>query len=429
MANNNLPKKLSLWDKVKLIFSGNLESLLRENSALREQVAAYEAKEANLTRRENAVSQSEAELKKQQASLAQQESDLNDREAQLERDKQALSRQKEKVEKFESDVKEMLAEAIRTQEEGERKIRDYKPIAQKEADTKAAYKIEDIQNSADTQIAQIRNEAAAEVASAKANADAAIKSSEESKAKYDKFLKDKVSAGEITAGKGEQGAAMTIFFEQQIIQATECLKADMSELESVGDNPETKEKFIANYQASLLGSLLAYMDFDNITNPETKKIIEAKVQKAIVSIVASHPETTRAFTKSYLVTKYQAYDGKFTVGNKTYPDLDSFIDSYASNQYYFTGEKTDFRDPVQIITGSVQLPLEGMPYSPTKETKYDPTSHFLPRTDFSSLEFRIDPNLKVPEKSDSERPASYSPDLLNAAKRITKAEGFEIDDL
>ena len=422
MANNNLPKKLSFLDRLKMVFSGNLESTMQENSSLREQLAAYEAREAELTQREADLSHRETALEEEKTLLAQKQTDLSHRELQLEQAEHNVAARKKRLEQAEIDLGKLRAEANKTlanaqllQSEGEHKIRAAGAIARERANAEAEARISRIQNAADQQVAQAQAEADAKVAEAEAKAATEIQKAEEKEAEYDKLLKGKISAGEITAEKGEQGAAMTIFFEQQIIQATEKLKADIALLESAGGNPEIKEKLIANYQANQLGSLLAYMGFDNITNPEIKKIIETKVQEAIVSIVEKHPEAKKAFIQSYIVTKYEAYDGKFIDSNgKVYTDLDSFVDNYGFNSNYFEGKTSQFEDPASLVSHSVSF------YS---STKFDPSSHFLPRTDFSSVDFRIDPNLKVPQKSNSERPVSYSPDLASAVKR--NMEGFD----
>lgn len=434
MNNDNLPTKMSFIDKVKLLFSNGLEEIILQANKtiadLREQIAGLTEKVTNYEERKAALEEGEAEL-------AKEKEELNNLKAELERKEADLEAERRKIDSLSRESEESWREAQEAKERAEQEIRNAGPIAQERAMGYANRRIEQEQARASREISNAKEEAAREIATAQAEAAEAKKEAQEEKAQAqemkdqaEKVLAEKKSAGEITAGKGEEGALMTIFFEKYIIEATEKLKADIAELEAVGGNPEQKEKFITNYQANILGALLAYIEKDTLTRPETKKILEARIQNAIMEMYSQHPESAAAFTRGFICTKYEAYDGNFKGYQKQTPyTLDSFIDEYSKqHSSYFEGKMSEFHDPVQSVMKVDETVLIG---SRARigggVTEFSPKEHFLPRTDYSSTEFQTVSSWKKTEKNPEATP-SYSPDLFKALNLNIPEEYNPIDD-
>lgn len=242
------------------------------------------------------------------------------------------------------------------------------------------------------------------------------------KAENEVLIAEEISASEIITEQGKEGAEITVFFEKYIIEATEKLKSNISVLENVTENDEsknkTKEELITNYRSDLLGSLLAYMELDTTTQPEIKKEIEREIQKSMIDISSKHPKTEKSFIKAYVSAKYEAYDGRFMDPEtyKVYRDLDSLIYDYfifANEGGYFQGRNdARFRDVIE--TGFKKY---ANPYGKREKTIVikDMKEHFLKRRNFDNkFEVRgFSREEKLQEGTDRK---AYAPDLLRALK-------------
>lgn len=256
MSNELTTEKFGFKDRVKMAF-GAKGLIEQANEAI-----------------EQAQKQME-EAQKKSEKIATREAEVRKEEASIRSERQQLESEKLKVEDMMAEAKRMMSEAEEMKKEANAMMKKSENIVQK---------------------ANLGKEEAIE------------RAKQEAEAKVSAIITEHKEAGEITQGKGEIGAQMTLFFKKQIVDEKMKLDTTLSELEEVGAPKELKEKLVQTYQAKLLGVLYAYMAYDRLTSREALSIIKKQVQESIANLCGKSEELSETlqtgFVDGYIHTRY-----------------------------------------------------------------------------------------------------------------------------
>lgn len=348
MSNELKTEKFGFMDRVKMAFGakGLIEHANEVIAEAQKKIAELEQRNGELTHREATVQEQEktVEMEKRHAEFAKQEA-------------------KDKI----AEAQAMMKEAQEMKKEAESMMKRSEEIVQQ------------AQSDKDVAIAMANQRAQEKISS---------------------MVTESKEAGEITEGKGEKGANMTLFFKKQIIGEKVKLETTLKELEEIGATKEQKEEIVQIYQAKLLGILYAYTDYDRLTSPEALAIIKQQVEGSILSISMSSEELRTSlqtgFVDGYMHTRYS---------NSHYQDYD-WVKYVERNKDFFNGH--------------------GMFITPEQDGRVR-QSYYTVRKDFSDVGSQLTEREPADNRNgESVRPeSSYSVDL----KKQLKEAGYDMDKI